>query len=74
MITAMNADEYDNAAYCGAYLHVEGPQGAVTVRVVDLCPECQAGHIDLSREAFAQIAELYLGRVDITWQLFSPEL
>jgi expansin (peptidoglycan-binding protein) len=74
MVTAMNADEYDNAAYCGAYLHVDGPKGAVTVRVVDLCPECQAGHLDLSREAFAQIAELYLGRVDITWQLISPEL
>ena len=74
MVTAMNADEYDNAAYCGAYLHVDGPQGAVTVRVVDLCPECQAGHLDLSREAFAQIADLYLGRVDITWQLVSPEL
>ncbi len=74
MVTAMNAEEYDQAAYCGAYLHVIGPQGAVTVRVVDLCPECQAGHLDLSREAFAQIADLYLGRVDITWQLVSPEL
>jgi expansin (peptidoglycan-binding protein) len=74
MVTAMNADEYDNAAYCGAYLHVQGPHGAITVRVVDLCPECQAGHLDLSREAFAQIAELYLGRVDITWQLVSPEM
>jgi expansin (peptidoglycan-binding protein) len=74
MVTAMNADEYDHAAYCGAYLHVEGPQGTITVRVVDLCPECQAGHLDLSQEAFAQIADLYLGRVDITWQLVSPEL
>ena len=74
MVTAMNAAEYDNAAYCGAYLYVTGPQGSVMVRVVDLCPECQAGHLDLSREAFAQIAALYLGRVDITWQLISPEL
>jgi expansin (peptidoglycan-binding protein) len=73
MVTAMNAEEYDNAAYCGAYLEVKGPQGAVIVRVVDRCPECYAGHLDLSREAFAQIANLYLGRIDITWQLVSPE-
>jgi expansin (peptidoglycan-binding protein) len=74
MVTAMNAEEYDNAAVCGAYLYVTGPTGSVTVRVVDLCPECKAGHLDLSREAFAQIADLYLGRVDITWQMVSPGL
>jgi len=74
MVTAMNAVEYNNAAYCGAYLYVVGPKGVVMVRVVDLCPECGAGHLDLSREAFVQIADLPLGRVDITWQLVSPEL
>jgi expansin (peptidoglycan-binding protein) len=74
MVTAMNADEYDHAAYCGAYLRVIGPKGSVNVRVVDLCPECGAGHLDLSQEAFIQIADLYLGVVDITWQLISPEI
>jgi expansin (peptidoglycan-binding protein) len=74
MVTAMNAEEYDNAAYCGAYLHVVGPKGEVTVRVVDLCPECKAGHLDLSQEAFAAIADLPQGRVNITWQLISPAL
>ena len=74
LVAAMNAEEYDTAAVCGAYVYVTGPQGAVTVRIVDLCPECQAGHLDLSREAFAQIAELPQGRVPITWQLVSPAL
>jgi expansin (peptidoglycan-binding protein) len=74
MVTAMNAEEYDNAAVCGAYVYVTGPKGAVTVRVVDLCPECKAGHLDLSREAFALVADLYLGRVDITWQVVSLKL
>ena len=55
-------------------MHVNGPKGEVTVRIVDLCPECQAGHLDLSREAFAQIADLPLGRVSITWQVVSPDL
>jgi expansin (peptidoglycan-binding protein) len=74
MVSAMNADEYDNAAACGTYVHVSGPKGEVTVRIVDLCPECRLGHLDLSREAFAQIADLPLGRVDITWRVVSPAL
>jgi expansin (peptidoglycan-binding protein) len=74
MVSAMNAEEYDNAAVCGAYVHVAGPKGEVTVRIVDLCPECLAGHLDLSQEAFAIIADLPQGRVDITWQVVSPDL
>jgi expansin (peptidoglycan-binding protein) len=74
MVAAMNAVEYDQAAYCGAYVYIVGPKGAVQVRIVDLCPGCQAGHLDLSREAFAQIADLPQGRVPITWQVVSPAL
>ncbi len=69
MVTAMNAEEYDNASVCGSYLRVVGAKGAVTVRVVDLCPECKAGHLDLSQEAFAIIDDIPLGRVNITWQV-----
>jgi expansin (peptidoglycan-binding protein) len=74
MVAAMNAEEYDNAAYCGAYVHVTGPEGAVVVRIVDLCPGCEAGHLDLSLQAFDQIADVSQGSVSITWQLVSPEL
>ncbi|MCB0093536.1 MAG: hypothetical protein KDE54_36855 [Caldilineaceae bacterium] len=70
----MNADEYDNAALCGAYVRVNGPNGVVTVRIVDLCPECSAGHLDLSQEAFALIADPVQGRVTITWQVVSPDV
>lgn len=74
MVAAMNAEEYDNSNVCGSYILVHGPKGSVTVRIVDLCPECLAGHLDLSLEAFTLIAEPVQGRVDITWQLVSPEL
>jgi expansin (peptidoglycan-binding protein) len=74
LVAAMNAEEYDNAAACGAYVHVAGPTGTVTVRIVDLCPECQTGHLDLSQEAFAQIADLPQGLAPITWQVVSPAL
>jgi expansin (peptidoglycan-binding protein) len=74
MVAAMNAAQYDTAALCGAYVRVMGPKGSVTVRIVDLCPGCKAGDLDLSREAFAQIADLAQGRVAITWQVVSPAL
>jgi len=74
LVAAMNGAEYDNAAWCGAYVHVTGPKGAVTVRIVDLCPGCKAGDLDLSEEAFGQIANLAQGRVAIAWQVVSPAL
>jgi len=67
MVAAMNTPQYDGSAACGQCVDVEGPKGSVRVRIVDRCPECEKGHLDLSREAFAKIADMQLGRVDITW-------
>jgi expansin (peptidoglycan-binding protein) len=67
MVAALNAPDYDHAAWCGACLAVTGPKGEVVVRVVDQCPGCKHGDLDLSREAFAKIAPLSAGRVAITW-------
>ena len=74
MVAAMNAPDYNNSAVCGEYVHVYGPNGSVTVRIVDLCPGCASGDLDLSEEAFALIAPLPRGRVPITWQVVSPDL
>jgi expansin (peptidoglycan-binding protein) len=64
----MNAPQYAGSAACGSCLSVTGPRGRVVVRVVDQCPGCASGHLDLSREAFARIAEPSQGRVSIQWQ------
>ncbi|CAG0935215.1 Expansin-YoaJ [Thermoflexales bacterium] len=74
MVAALNAQEYNTAAYCGAYVQVNGAKGSVIVRIVDLCPECLAGHLDLSREAFDRIDDLPKGRVPITWRVVSPAI
>jgi expansin (peptidoglycan-binding protein) len=68
-VAAMNAPQWGNSDVCGACAAVTGPKGTVHVRIVDLCPECQAGDLDLSAQAFAQIAEPVQGRVGISWQL-----
>jgi expansin (peptidoglycan-binding protein) len=74
MVAAINEVDYGVAEYCGAFIRVTGPTGSVDVRIVDKCPGCKRGDIDLSREAFAQIADPRLGRVQITWQLISPDI
>jgi expansin (peptidoglycan-binding protein) len=68
MVAAMNHTDYAGSAACGACVRIDGPDGSVDVRIVDRCPECPAGDIDLSPDAFAQIAELSAGRVAISWQ------
>lgn len=75
MVAAMNETDYQNSQACGAYLAVTGPSGTtVNVKIVDRCPECKPGDIDLSMEAFAKLAPIETGRMKISWKLLSPTL
>jgi expansin (peptidoglycan-binding protein) len=74
MVAAMNIYDYDTAGVCGECIELNGPDGAVKVRIVDLCPGCQSGDIDLSREAFSLIADTIRGRVPITWKVVECEV
>lgn len=74
MVGAMNQTDYANSAICGAYVTLTGPKGTATIRIVDRCPECKPGDIDLSVEAFDKIAERSAGRVPITWKIISPDI
>ncbi len=71
MVAAINAPQYNNASWCGACAEIEGALGKIIVRVVDQCPECGYGHLDLSPQAFAKIDDKVKGRVPITWQFVS---
>ncbi|KAK3816328.1 MAG: RlpA-like double-psi beta-barrel-protein domain-containing protein-containing protein, partial [Benniella sp.] len=53
---------------CGQCLKVKGPGGTVQVQVVDMCPSCKSGDVDLSPAAFAKIAHIDQGRVPISWE------
>lgn len=69
MIGAINQFDYAGSEMCGACVRVSGPRGIVNIRIVDLCPECPQGNLDLSPKAFSMIADTTLGRVAITWQI-----
>jgi expansin (peptidoglycan-binding protein) len=74
MIAAMNTTDYETSKACGAYVLVRAENGAsVTVRITNECPlPCAPGQLDLSREAFAKLADTQVGRIAVTWSLLSP--
>jgi expansin len=75
LFVALSPSEYGGAAACGGYLTVTGPDGSVTVQVIDQCPECATGHIDLSEPAFAELAPLSAGLITVHYQyLADPAL
>ncbi|WP_432049664.1 expansin EXLX1 family cellulose-binding protein [Verrucosispora sp. NA02020] len=69
LYVALGPSEYASGAGCGGYLDVTGPKGKVRVMIMDQCPECAPGHIDLSREAFARIADPVQGIVNVSYRL-----
>jgi expansin len=71
LFVALSPAEYDGAAACGSYLEVTGPGGSVRAEVIDQCPPCQAGHIDLSETAFAKLAPLAAGLIHVTYRLIA---
>ncbi|MFI6037417.1 expansin EXLX1 family cellulose-binding protein [Streptomyces sp. NPDC051315] len=74
MIAAMNTADYETSKACGAYVRVRADNGAsVTVRITNECPApCEPGQLDLSTQAFAELADVSAGRIAITWSLLSP--
>lgn len=68
LYVALGRAEYSEALSCGSYLDVTGPKGKVRVKVFDSCPECTPGWLDLSRTAFAKIANPSQGIVPITYK------
>ncbi|SCG46155.1 Peptidoglycan-binding domain-containing protein, expansin [Micromonospora siamensis] len=65
---ALGPTGYAAGAACGGQLDVTGPRGTVRVLVTDQCPECEPGHLDLSAEAFARIADPVQGVVPVSYR------
>jgi expansin (peptidoglycan-binding protein) len=65
-VAAMNDEQYQKAD-CGKCVAVTGPKGTTVVRIVDKCPGCERGDLDLSMTAFSKIASLSDGRIKIKW-------
>ncbi|MEW2395695.1 expansin EXLX1 family cellulose-binding protein [Streptomyces sp. NPDC046862] len=75
MVAAMNHTDYESSKACGAYVRVQAAGGAsVTVRITNECPlPCAPGQLDLSAQAFAELADPSRGQIPVTWTLLSPD-
>jgi expansin (peptidoglycan-binding protein) len=69
LYVALATPDYAKGAYCGAYLDVTGPRGKVRVKIVDSCPPCPKGRIDLSARAFARVADPAKGLVSVSYKI-----
>jgi expansin len=67
LFVALSPSEYNAAGGCGGYLEVTGPDGSVRVKVIDQCPECATGHLDLSEPAFAKLSPLGAGLIKVSY-------
>lgn len=65
---ALNHTQYASSVACGACVRVLGPKGTVILKIVDECPECKFGDIDVTTAVFPELAELKDGRIKIKWQ------
>jgi expansin len=61
--------QYANGASCGGYLEVSGPAGKVQAEIVDQCPGCTDGGLDMSQAAFARVASPAAGTADVSYRL-----
>ncbi|KAI0456605.1 RlpA-like double-psi beta-barrel-protein domain-containing protein-containing protein [Xylaria acuta] len=50
--TAFSGSEWHSAAHCGACMEVTANGKSIIAMIVDKCPECDAGHLDLFENAF----------------------
>lgn len=74
-IAALNKDQFydgdsksNGNGNCGRKAKVTRGGKSVTVTIVDSCPGCKKGDLDLSPSAFKELADESEGRVEINWQ------
>lgn len=66
---AINAPQWQNSENCGKCIELSNGSKKIQVQIVDSCPECAYGDIDLSEQAFVKLAKKSQGRVkNITWK------
>ncbi|KAI1401509.1 RlpA-like double-psi beta-barrel-protein domain-containing protein-containing protein [Hypoxylon fuscum] len=72
-IVALAPAQYGNdanpnkAKVCGKKISIHYGGKTATATVVDKCPGCASGSIDVSPSVFKQLASLDKGRVKVTW-------
>ncbi|CAE6440803.1 unnamed protein product [Rhizoctonia solani] len=67
LVVALGPSKYKKVKKCGQSITVKSGGKSVNVKVVDLCPSCGGGSLDLSPAAFKKLAPLSKGVIQVTW-------
>ncbi|KAI8889234.1 hypothetical protein K501DRAFT_171428 [Backusella circina FSU 941] len=74
LVVAVNKAQMDNGANpnknpkCEHMVSISGTDGSVVARIVDACPSCAEGALDMSPTVFEKVCgELGKGTCGITW-------
>ncbi|KAF8685441.1 Non-catalytic module family expn protein [Rhizoctonia solani] len=67
LVVALGPSKYNKAKKCGQSITVKSGSKSVKVKVVDLCPSCGGGSLDLSPAAFKKLAPLSKGVIQVNW-------
>ncbi|KAJ2755880.1 hypothetical protein GGI19_001301 [Coemansia pectinata] len=61
MVAALNKPQYGDTSKvspnCGKCAKIKGDKATIVVRIVDACPECKFGSLDLSKAAFKAVTK-----------------
>ncbi|KAG4100514.1 hypothetical protein H8356DRAFT_987191 [Neocallimastix lanati (nom. inval.)] len=77
MYAALNSKQYLSDLGCGTcavVVSTEQPYKPIRVRVIDRCPECKHGDLDLSNKAYKALTNEEPGRRKITWALIPCDI
>ncbi|KAJ2605103.1 hypothetical protein EV177_006225 [Coemansia sp. RSA 1804] len=72
MVAALNSDQFDaladgSSVYCGVCATIHGDKAKILVKIVDECPSCNKGDLDLSPAAFDAATTADGEAHDIMW-------
>ncbi|KAF7982260.1 hypothetical protein HWV62_29497 [Athelia sp. TMB] len=67
MIVALPTSDYDGGKHCGKKIKIKSEGKTHTAEVVDRCPDCHEGSLDMSPSLFKEFASLGKGEIKVTW-------
>ncbi|KAI8969299.1 RlpA-like double-psi beta-barrel-protein domain-containing protein-containing protein, partial [Mycotypha africana] len=67
LVVALSKEVMSQGSYCGKQIKVTSKKGSVHLKVIDTCPGCARGDVDMSKAAFDKIGDYDKGHVDISW-------
>ncbi|KAI1745103.1 RlpA-like double-psi beta-barrel-protein domain-containing protein-containing protein [Xylaria scruposa] len=68
-VVAMSPAQY--TGNCGKSITITKDGKTAKAKVVDKCPSCASGSIDVSSTVFQSLADLSVGRTTVTWSFDS---